>query len=158
MMNREMGKETEGVYKTVIHKLTLEFKEGSWEHWTGSRATEGLVGTRTFAAEASIDLNATKQPIQNYLKIPVLIFCFLICDNEDVILQAILCHLVKVMWPLISLQSTILYPVFIAPWASKWNELPPSMNWRRQWHPTPVLLPGKSHGRRSLVGCSPWGR
>ena len=29
---------------------------------------------------------------------------------------------------------------------------------RRQWHPTPVLLPGKSLGRRSLVGCSPWGR
>ena len=29
--------------------------------------------------------------------------------------------------------------------------------WRRQWHPTPVLLPGKSHGRRSLVGYSPWG-
>ena len=29
--------------------------------------------------------------------------------------------------------------------------------WRGQWHPTPVLLPGKSHGRRSLVGCSPWG-
>ena len=29
---------------------------------------------------------------------------------------------------------------------------------RRQWQPTPVLLPGISHGRRSLVGCSPWGR
>ena len=29
---------------------------------------------------------------------------------------------------------------------------------RRQWHPTPVLLPGKSHVWRSLVGCSPWGR
>ena len=28
---------------------------------------------------------------------------------------------------------------------------------RRQWHPTPVLLPGKSHGWKSLVGCSPWG-
>ena len=28
---------------------------------------------------------------------------------------------------------------------------------RRQWQPTPGLLPGKSHGRRSLVGCSPWG-
>ena len=28
---------------------------------------------------------------------------------------------------------------------------------RRQWHPTPVLLLGKSHGWRSLVGCSPWG-
>ena len=30
-------------------------------------------------------------------------------------------------------------------------------SWRRQWQPTPVLLPGKSHGRRSLVGYSPWG-
>ena len=29
---------------------------------------------------------------------------------------------------------------------------------RRQWHPTPVLLPRKSHRQRSLVGCSPWGR
>ena len=28
---------------------------------------------------------------------------------------------------------------------------------RRQWHPTPVLLPGRSHGWRSLVGYSPWG-
>ena len=30
--------------------------------------------------------------------------------------------------------------------------------WRRQWHPTLVLSSGKSHGRRSLVGCSSWGR
>ena len=30
--------------------------------------------------------------------------------------------------------------------------------WRRQWHPTPVLLPGESHGWRSLVGWGPWGR
>ena len=29
---------------------------------------------------------------------------------------------------------------------------------RRQWHPTPVLSPGKPHGWRNLVGCSPWGR
>ena len=29
--------------------------------------------------------------------------------------------------------------------------------WRRQWHPTPVLLPGETHGQRSLLGCSPWG-
>ena len=29
---------------------------------------------------------------------------------------------------------------------------------RRQWQATPVLLPRKSHGWRSLVGCSPWGR
>ena len=29
-------------------------------------------------------------------------------------------------------------------------------NLRRQWQPTSVLLPGKSHGQRSLVGCTPW--
>ena len=28
--------------------------------------------------------------------------------------------------------------------------------WRRAWHPTPVFLPGKSHGQRSLAGYSPW--
>ena len=30
--------------------------------------------------------------------------------------------------------------------------------WRRQWHPTPVLLLGESYGQRSLAGYSPWGR
>ena len=33
-----------------------------------------------------------------------------------------------------------------------------SVPWRRKWQPTPVLLPGKSHGQRSLVGYSLWGR
>ena len=35
---------------------------------------------------------------------------------------------------------------------------PKLVNWRRQRQATPVLLPRKSHGRRSLVGCRPWGR
>ena len=30
-------------------------------------------------------------------------------------------------------------------------------DWRRKWQPTPVFLPGKVHGQRSLAGCSPWG-
>ena len=34
------------------------------------------------------------------------------------------------------------------------QELGKNSPWRRQWHPTPVLLPGKIHGRRSLVGCT----
>ena len=36
------------------------------------------------------------------------------------------------------------------PWVGK-------IPWRRKWQPTPVLLPGKSHGQRSMVGYSPWG-
>ena len=34
----------------------------------------------------------------------------------------------------------------------------PLQNYATQWHPTPVLLPGESPGRRSLVGCCLWGR
>ena len=33
----------------------------------------------------------------------------------------------------------------------------PLKTWKRQWHPTPVLLPGKSHGQRTLVGFHLWG-
>ena len=36
------------------------------------------------------------------------------------------------------------------PWVGK-------IPWRRKWHPTPVFLPGESHGQRSLEGYSPWG-
>ena len=32
------------------------------------------------------------------------------------------------------------------------------MHWRRKWQPTPVFLPGESHGQGSLVGCRLWGR
>ena len=37
------------------------------------------------------------------------------------------------------------------PWVKK-------IPWRRKWQPTPVFLPGKFHGQRSLAGCRPWGR
>ena len=43
-------------------------------------------------------------------------------------------------------------------WLKNYLEISREQIWRRQWHPTPVLLPGKSHGRRSLVGCRLWGR
>ena len=36
------------------------------------------------------------------------------------------------------------------PWVGK-------IPWSRAWQPTPVVLPKKSHGQRSLAGCSPWG-
>ena len=36
------------------------------------------------------------------------------------------------------------------PWVRK-------IPWRRKWQPTPVFLPGESHGQRSLPGYSPWG-
>ena len=32
------------------------------------------------------------------------------------------------------------------------------MNWKKEWKPTPVFLPGEFHGQRSLVDYSPWGR
>ena len=38
----------------------------------------------------------------------------------------------------------------VSPWTGK-------ISWRKKWQPTPVFLPGESHGQRSLVGYSPWG-
>ena len=37
-------------------------------------------------------------------------------------------------------------------------DLKVALPWTRKWQPTPVLLPGKFHGLRSLIGYSPWGR
>ena len=52
---------------------------------------------------------------------------------------------------IMGLGNVLLYRTVIFRWIY-------TCEWRRQWHPTPVLLPGKPHGRRSLAGCSPWGR
>ena len=38
-----------------------------------------------------------------------------------------------------------------SPWVGK-------ISWRKKWQPTPVFLPGESHGQRNLLGYSPWGR
>ena len=52
----------------------------------------------------------------------------------------------------------------VLPFATIWMTLETilpnklSQIWRRKWQPTPVFLPGKSHGQRSLVGYSLWGR
>ena len=91
--------------------------------------------------------------------IPVEIFQIL---NDDAlkVLQSICQHIWKTQqWPQDWKRS-----VFI-PMPKKGNAKEGSnyctvalISQRRQWQPTPVLLPGKFHGWRSLVGCSPWGR
>ena len=43
-------------------------------------------------------------------------------------------------------------------WETRFDAWVGKIPWRRKWQPTPVLLPGESHGERSLVGYSPWGR
>ena len=40
----------------------------------------------------------------------------------------------------------------------RFNPCVGKISWRRKWQPTPVLLSGKCHAQRSLVGYSPWGR
>ena len=42
-------------------------------------------------------------------------------------------------------------------WSLAWRILSTTFVWRRKWQPTPVFLPGKSHGWKSLVGYSSWG-
>ena len=69
----------------------------------------------------------------------------------------------QVKWTIVLQDSSILHLLLSLPLLR--GNMPGSMRiarsedrvWKRQWHPIPVLLPGKSHGWRSLVGCNPWG-
>ena len=72
------------------------------------------------------------------------------------ILSSFICsfQVLRVTGQNVQLQKSIYIYIDI----SRYIKIPIQLYQRRQWHPTPVLLPGKSHGRRSLVGCSPWGR
>ena len=69
-------------------------------------------------------------------------------------------HRVGHNWSSSSSSKLYIY-YFIISYINRYNLLLPYtiiIYWRRPWHPTPVLLPGKSHARRSLVGYSPWSR
>ena len=71
-------------------------------------------------------------------------------------------------WALFTKRATVLHRWFVWRWCSgkepawqcsrqRFHPWVWKMPWRRKWQPTPVFLPGKSHGLRSLVGYSPWG-
>ena len=65
------------------------------------------------------------------------------------------------LWGYVSFQQTISFPVFDVRNSSlvkNFTIIGFHLLSGFQWQPTPVLLPGKSHGRRSLVGCRLWGR
>ena len=73
--------------------------------------------------------------------------CWLYLQGKYQILEA----LMVAQWLRICLQGRRCKRCSFSPWVGK-------IPWRRKWHPTPVLLPGESHGQRSLAGYSPWGR
>ena len=65
----------------------------------------------------------------------------------------------------INMLYLILWASLVAQWLSiqpqyrrhRFNPWARKSSWRRKWQPTPVFLPGESHGQRKLVGYSPWG-
>ena len=69
----------------------------------------------------------------------------------------------KLEWVVISFSRGSSRPrdqtkVFLQCRKPRFDPLVRKIPWRRKWQPTPVFLPGESHGQRSLVGYSPWGR
>ena len=64
-------------------------------------------------------------------------------------------YLIVVCISLISNDDEHLFIASLAIYISAWVRRIP---WRRKWQPTPVFLPGKSHGWKSLAGYSPWGQ
>ena len=83
-----------------------------------------------------------------------------ICDVNILFLLIYKAHLIKLfLWGLktfLKIKGHAYTHTYTTQTSKKFYNLS-FTNWRRQWHPTPVLLPGNSHGWRSLVGCSPWG-
>ena len=76
-------------------------------------------------------------------------------------LQNVSCTKTRLIFLLLPMVQVTMVLFGLLLWPPNWSPCfcasPPHFQ-RRQWHPTPVLLPGKSHGWRSLVGCSPRGR
>ena len=68
------------------------------------------------------------------------------CNNNNCVLPELASLVAQKVKRLSAMQETVFQP-----WVGK-------IPWRKKWQPTPVFLPGKSHGRRSLIGYCPWGR
>ena len=68
------------------------------------------------------------------------------CNNNNCVLPELASLVAQTVKRLSAMQETVFHP-----WVGK-------IPWRKKWQPTPVFLPGKSHGRRSLIGYCPWGR
>ena len=60
----------------------------------------------------------------------------------------------RLVWASLVAQVVKNVPAMQETWVPSLGQEDP---WRRAWQPTPVFLPGESHGQRSLVGYSPWG-
>ena len=111
----------------------------------------------TAACQASLSLTIS-QSLPKFISIAVLgpsfsmphaLFTFPHYDNYHNVLCGLLASLLN--WTM-SLKGKNTVFLFL------YLEILACMCRRRRWHVTPVLLPGKSHGQRGLVGCSPWGR
>ena len=95
-----------------------------------------------------------------------LFFANILCVSESYIISVYFWSLN--IYSLIHSFHTYLFSSFYNPglpwwlrrlsiWETRVQSLGWEAPWRRKWQSTPVLLPGKSHGQRSLVGYSPWG-
>ena len=82
-----------------------------------------------------------------------LIFNFALIRNKSIYFFNIWFPLLGVYLEESRIEKDTCTPIFIAAVFT----IIRTVKWRRQWHPTPGLLPGRSHGQRSLVGFSPWG-
>ena len=100
--------------------------------------------------------------ILNYNIIQCICFLWLVLSN--VFYLGNLCQVIKTfIWVFKKVLPPLGFPGGSEVKASAWNAGDPGFDpwvgkipWRRKWQPTPVLLPGESHGGRSLVGYSPW--
>ena len=124
--------------------------------WQGSVGKSSVLGSRVIGARLEARCHNSRKVFQTVKWLP-----FISCTVRHILEKAMAPH-----------SSTVARKI---PWMEEpgrlqsmgslrvrhdWEtslSLSTLMHWRRKWQPTPVFLPGESHGWRSLVGCSPWG-
>ena len=117
-----------------------------------------VIASKPFSLFCQLNLQSCLVPHEVTSKLsllPVLFWLHLLFPSHPQLLATHLDTQLPFLLP--KLQISLLFPDPVTLPMAK-NYLPFKVHWRRQWQPTPGLLPGKSHGQRSLVSYSPWGR
>ena len=123
-------------------------------HLTTESTLKSRLPAIPFTKSILKDLIAAFSIVNSFLPIHLLL---LVYETHIFVLFLLhtLSYINRLLSPLLPLSIGISQRLVWASLVAQLVKNPPA--WRRKWQPTPVFLPGESHGRRSLVGCSPWG-
>ena len=138
--------------ETAAHQAPLSLGFSRLEHWSGLPFPSPMHESEKWKWSHSV-VSDPQQPHVLHLLVLLLLLLLLLSPFSRVRHSSL-------EWSIYSINQTEIPSESFHCISNEIQDFPlaTELSRRRQWHPTPVLLPGKSHGWRSLVGYSPWGR